>query len=67
MSVATLPALREVLASARADDPFPPTAMRVPRGKSSGRQRVVLPEGWLGDRDDPTPPGCEAEDETSGG
>jgi nifR3 family TIM-barrel protein len=67
MSVATLPALREVLASARADDPFPPTAMRVPRGKSSGRQRVVLPEHWLDDRDDPTPPGCEAEDATSGG
>jgi uncharacterized protein (DUF3820 family) len=41
--------------------------MRVPRGKSSGRQRVALPENWLADRDDPTPPGCEAEDDTSGG
>ena len=67
MSVATLPALHEVLASVESDDPFPPTAMRVSRGKGSGRQRVVLPEHWLDDRDDPTPPGCEAEDETSGG
>ena len=67
MSVETLAALREVFASVEADDPFPPAAMRVARGKSSGRQRVVLPEGWLADRDDPTPPGAEAEDETSGG
>jgi len=67
MNVATLPALREVLTSVESDDPFPPTAMRVPRGKSSGRQRVTLPENWLDDRDDPTPPGFEAEDETSGG
>jgi nifR3 family TIM-barrel protein len=67
MSVETLAALREVFASVEADDPFPPAAMRVARGKSGGRQRVVLPEGWLADRDDPTPPGAEAEAETSGG
>ncbi|MBS1107821.1 MAG: tRNA dihydrouridine synthase DusB [Deltaproteobacteria bacterium] len=67
MAVTTLAALRAVLASAPHDDPFPPAAMRVPRGKSSGRQRVVLPEGWLDDRDDPTPPGAEAEDAASGG
>ncbi len=67
MAVTTLAALRDVLASVPHDDPFPPAAMRVPRGKSSGRQRVVLPEGWLDDRDDPTPPGAEAEDATSGG
>jgi len=67
MAVTTLAALREVLASVAHDDPFPPAAMRVPRGKSSGRQRVVLPEGWLDDRDDPTPPDAEAEDATSGG
>jgi len=67
MAVTTLAALRDVLASVEYNDPFPPAAMRVPRGKSSGRQRVVLPEGWLDDRDDPTPPGAEAEDATSGG
>lgn len=67
MAVTTLDGLREVLASVEYDDPFPPAAMRVARGKRSGRQRVVLPEGWLDDRDDPTPPGAEAEDATSGG
>lgn len=67
MAVETLAALREVFASVAHDEPFPPAAMRVPRGKSGGRQRVALPEGWLADRDDPTPPGCEAEDQTSGG
>jgi nifR3 family TIM-barrel protein len=67
MAVETLEALRAVLGDVTHDEPFPPAAMRVPRGKSGGRQRVVLPEGWLDDRDDPTPPGCEAEDETSGG
>ena len=56
-----------MLADITHDEVFPPVAMRVPRGKSGGRQRVVLPEGWLDDRDDPTPPGVEAEDETSGG
>jgi tRNA-dihydrouridine synthase len=36
--------------------PFPPGAMRVPRGKSSGTQEVSLPEGYLDDRNDATPP-----------
>jgi nifR3 family TIM-barrel protein len=67
MAVETLAALDAVLAEIAHDEPFPPAAMRVPRGKSGGRQRVVLPEGWLADRDDPTPPGVEAEDESSGG
>ncbi len=30
-----------------AKEPFPLSALRVPRGKSSGRQRLVLPEGYL--------------------
>ncbi len=34
------------------DEPFPPTAMRVPRGKTAGTQKVVLPEGFEDDRDD---------------
>jgi len=67
MAVETRAALDAELAAIAHDEPFPPAAMRVPRGKSGGRQSVSLPEGWLADRDDPTPPGCEAEDETSGG
>src|SRR4029453_2839177 len=42
-------------------------AMRVPRGKHGGTQRVVLPEGFLDALDDDTPPGPEAEDPTSRG
>ncbi len=41
--------------------------MRVPRGKGSGTQAVSLPENYLLDRDDATPPGADAEDEFSGG
>jgi hypothetical protein len=39
----------------------------VPRGKTSGTQRVVLPEGYLDHLDDETPPGPAAEAEDSGG
>ncbi|HEY8493141.1 MAG TPA: tRNA dihydrouridine synthase DusB [Myxococcota bacterium] len=67
MQVETLAQLEELLADYASDEPFPPGALRVPRGKTGGTQRVVLPEGWLLDRDDPTPPGAEAEDDTSGG
>ena len=67
MQIATLSDLREALASVDAAQAFPPSAMRVPRGKGSGTQAVSLPENYLVDRDDATPPGIEAEDEFSGG
>jgi nifR3 family TIM-barrel protein len=67
MAVATLAELGAALGAIAHDEAFPPAAMRVPRGKSGGRQRVVLPEGWLADRDDPTPPDARAEDPSSGG
>jgi len=67
MQIETHDELAALLAEVASDEPFPPAAMRVPRGKTSGRQRVALPEGWLADRDDPTPPGAEAEDPSSGG
>jgi nifR3 family TIM-barrel protein len=67
VQVETLSGLREQLESAAHDEPFPAAAMRVPRGKSGGTQRVLLPPGWLDDRDDPTPPGAEAEDATASG
>jgi hypothetical protein len=37
------------------------------RGKKGGRQKVSLPEGYLDDLLDATPPGPEAEASTSGG
>ena len=60
MRIETLEDLERVLRDADPEVPFPPSAMRVPRGKSSGTQRVALPEGYLEDLDDVTPPdaGC---------
>src|SRR6186713_982784 len=67
MQIATLSDLHQALANIDGGQPFPPSAMRVPRGKGSGTQAVSLPENYLLDRDDATPPGAEAEDEFSGG
>ncbi len=47
--------------------PYPPEAMRVPRGKTSGTQKVALPDGYLEALDDDTPPGILAEAADSGG
>jgi nifR3 family TIM-barrel protein len=44
---------------------FPPRAMRLPRGKKGGRQKVVLPYGFRDDLDDATPP--QAEEAGDGG
>jgi nifR3 family TIM-barrel protein len=65
--VATLDELRASLAGLDPDEPFPAHALRVPRGKHGGRQRVALPDGYLERLDDDAPPGPEAEDPFSGG
>jgi len=49
------------------DVEFPPEAARVTRGHSHGPKRVVLPHGWLENREDPTPPGVLASAFSSGG
>ena len=67
MGVERFDELRELLAGVPRDLPFPPSALRVPRGKKAGRQKVALPPGFLDDRDDPTPPGAGAELALSGG
>jgi hypothetical protein len=36
------------------------------RGKKSGRQKATLPEGYLGDRYDATPPALESAEPASG-
>lgn len=57
MRVTTLGELEQILRSADATEPFPADAMRVPRGKTAGRQKVTLPEGFLENRlTDDTPP-----------
>jgi len=63
----TLADLEEVMSQADPTLEFPASALRVPRGKKSGRQRVALPEGYLDDRMDETPPVPAAEDDFSGG
>jgi nifR3 family TIM-barrel protein len=57
MQVTALAELENVLRAADPSEPFPPEAMRVPRGKTAGRQKVSLPEGFLENRlIDDTPP-----------
>jgi nifR3 family TIM-barrel protein len=65
MQVRTLTELDEVIASLNPDEPFPPHAMRVPRGKTAGTQIVSLPDGYLDHLDDSTPP--LEEDHVEGG
>lgn len=65
--VATLDELRGELAGLDLDQGFPEHALRVPRGKHGGTQRVALPEGYLDRIDEDTPPAPEAEDSASGG
>ena len=67
MRVETMAELEALLAPLDPEEPFPPSAMRVPRGKSSGTQKVSLPHGYLEQRDDATPPSADAEDAMSGG
>ena len=67
MRVARLAELEGVLALVDGDQPFPPDAMRVQRGKTAGTQKVALPDGYLDDLEDATPPGVEAEAADSGG
>jgi nifR3 family TIM-barrel protein len=65
--IASLAELDKILAEANPDAPFPPIAMRAKRGKRGGRQKVMLPDGYLDHLEDATPPCAAAEDATSGG
>jgi nifR3 family TIM-barrel protein len=61
--------LRAILDRVDPGVPFPPHAMRLPRGKRGGTQRVALPDGYLDDLGDATPPAAElaAAEAVSGG
>jgi nifR3 family TIM-barrel protein len=65
--VTTLAELRRVVSEPDPDLAFPPEAVRMKRGKRGGAQRVALPEGYLDQLQDATPPGPEAEQAISGG
>ena len=60
--VESLVELQKVLSEGDPSWPFPANAMRVPRGKSGGQRRVVLPDGYLDDRNDATPPAADSEE-----
>jgi nifR3 family TIM-barrel protein len=66
-SIETLDDLDRVLSEASPGETISPDAVRLPRGKSAGRQRVALPAGYLESLEDATPPCPEAEDAVSGG
>jgi nifR3 family TIM-barrel protein len=63
--VSSLDELADLLATLDADEPFPEDA-EGPRGRQGSPGRVVLPERWLDDPDDPAVP-LGAELEHSGG
>ncbi len=65
--IESLADLGRVLAAMDPAEPFPPSAMRVPRGKTAGRQRVVLPAGFRESRDESSPPPALAAALASGG
>ncbi|KAF4405280.1 tRNA dihydrouridine synthase DusB [Streptomyces lycii] len=62
----SLAELDELLGALDGDQPWPAGADG-PRGRTSGRDRVVLPEGWLDDPQDCAGLGADAELDTSGG
>jgi nifR3 family TIM-barrel protein len=62
MRVNTLDELRAAVADIDRDVPFPVSAVRVPRAKGAGTQVVSLPEGYLDQLGDATPPGEEIAD-----
>ncbi|MBW2245217.1 MAG: tRNA dihydrouridine synthase DusB [Deltaproteobacteria bacterium] len=65
--VTTLAGLEKVLEAVDPNLPFPPEAMRVPRGKKSGTQKVALPEGFFDHLADDSPVDPDAELAISGG
>jgi len=62
-SLAVLGTLLDEVASTARLPEHPPR----PRGPTSGPRRVVLPDGWLDRRDDPTPPQESLADALAGG
>lgn len=67
MQVKTVAELEKLLRAHDPDEPFPPGAMRVSRGKTAGTQTVSLPEGFLLDRFTNASPPVEAESIHDGG
>jgi len=54
--IESLAELDSLLSELDPDEPFPQSALRTSRAKRGGRQKVRLPEGYLDDLQDDTPP-----------
>jgi nifR3 family TIM-barrel protein len=68
MGIENVEGLTRLFESAERDQPFPPSAMRVVRGKTTGIQKkVALPAGYLDNLGDDTPPNTGHEDEAGDG
>jgi tRNA-dihydrouridine synthase len=66
MRIETVAQLEDLFRDVDRSQPFPPSAMRVVRGKATGVQKVALPAGFLNNLEDATPsPG--ADDDTGDG
>jgi nifR3 family TIM-barrel protein len=55
MRIQTVAQLEELFQEADRSQPFPPSAMRVVRGKATGIQKVALPAGYLDNLEDDKP------------
>jgi len=67
MSTEQLSELEDLLNELPADQSYPLEAAARPRGKSGRQKSVALPDGYLQNLDDDSPPDSDAEDPTSGG
>jgi len=67
MRVETVADLEALLQDVDRRQPFPPSAMRVVRGKATGTQKVALPAGYLINLDGDTPLSGSDEDPGDGG
>ncbi len=67
MRVETVADLEALLQDVDRGQPFPPSAMRVVRGKATGTQKVALPAGYLTNLDDDIPLSGSDEDPGDGG
>lgn len=67
MRVETVEDLRTLLGDVDRLQPFPPSAMRVVRGKATGIQKVALPAGYLDNLADAEPLSGSDEDPGDGG
>jgi nifR3 family TIM-barrel protein len=55
MRIESVSQLEDLFQDVDRSQPFPPTAMRVVRGKATGTQKVALPVGFLDNLDDDAP------------